>query len=578
MKSFKIEKDHIYVDGRPEKIISGSMHYFRIHPDYWYDRLLKLRECGCNCVETYVAWNLHEKKEGEFDFSGWLDLGRFIDMAAEMGLFAIIRPGPYICSEWDMGGLPWWLLKYRDIQLRCSQPLYLEKITPYLKKVCEIMRPRLITNGGNIIMVQVENEYGDVADDTAYMEYIRDVLIAEGIDCALCISTGADKASLFTGVPEGVYASVNYRRESADALTTLKKCYPDQPGMVMELWNGKAMHWGEEFLRRNVDEVAESVDKALEYGDLLNLYMFHGGTTFGFMNGAVYPGKYVVQMSSYDVDAPINEYGKRTSKYYAEQEVICKWRGITPENTAKDPVIATYSDIKYIGAAPLAASFVNAPPRSFDSITPLSMEECDQGYGYIVYETTVHSFSDVATMTFTEIHDVAHIYVDGVYTKTIHRNDNDKVFRIGREGDVRISVLVENLGRVNAGWRIYDKKGLLGDVFANGARKHFGYKMYPIPLDTLPETYGADPVPNTPTFYKYVCNAEKAQDTVLHPEGFNRGVAFINGFNLGRHWKIVCSDNKLFIPAPLIKEGENEIVIFDVLPSKAEKSIRLSEF
>ena len=135
MKNFKIEKDHIYVDGRPEKIVSGAMHYFRIHPDYWYDRLLKLRECGCNCVETYVAWNLHEKKEGEFDFSGWLDLGRFIDMAEDMGLFVIVRPGPFICSEWDMGGLPWWLLKYRDIQLRCSQPLYLEKITPYLKRV-----------------------------------------------------------------------------------------------------------------------------------------------------------------------------------------------------------------------------------------------------------------------------------------------------------------------------------------------------------------------------------------------------------------------------------------------------------
>ena len=574
MKNFKIEKDHIYVDGKPDKIVSGAMHYFRIHPDYWYDRLLKLRECGCNCVETYVAWNLHEKKEGEFDFSGWLDLGRFFDMAEEMGLFVIVRPGPYICSEWDMGGLSWWLLKYRDIQLRCSQPLYLEKITPYLKKVCEIMRPRLITNGGNIIMVQVENEYGDVADDVTYMDYIRDLYLSEGIDCDLVFSVGASEGALDRASPKGVYASVNYRHESEYALSLLKVKFPDQPGMVMELWNGRAMHWGEEFLRRNVDEVAESVDKALEHGELLNLYMFHGGTSFGFMNGALLHGHYIVQMTSYDVDAPLDEYGRRTQKYYKEQEVICKHRNITPENTAIDAVIASYPDVKFVGSAPLSAS----PLRLTKSPALLSMEMCDQGYGYIVYDTHLTSYKEKTVLSLPEIHDIAHIYVDGQYVKSLYRDDTDKTVTVERGGKMRVSVLVENMGRINGGiYNLHDLKGLIGPIKVNGA-EHFGYNIYSAPLDTLPNNYDSIPEANTPTFYKFIFNAEQVHDTVLHPLGFNRGVAFINGFNLGRHWKIVCSDNKLFIPAPFIKEGENEIVIFDVLPSKAEKTIRLSEF
>ena len=312
----KYDSNHIYINNKATKIVSGAMHYFRIVPEYWEDRLLKLKEAGCNCVETYVCWNMHEKKKGIFDFSSGLDLGRFIDLANSMGLYTIVRPGPYMCSEWDFGGLPWWLLKYPDIELRCSNKRFLDLCTPYLEKVCDILRPRLITNGGKIIFVQIENEYGSYSDDKDYLNYLKKLYEKNGINCGFITSDGEEEIMLRSGTLPGVMASVNYRTESEQAICKLKKFTGyTQPGAVMELWNGWAMHWGEEIVKRDVEEVKESVRTALEFGELVNMYMFHGGTSFGFMNGTLDFGKeLIVQMTSYDVDAPLDEYGRRTPK------------------------------------------------------------------------------------------------------------------------------------------------------------------------------------------------------------------------------------------------------------------------
>lgn len=577
MSRIRIDGKKIYVDGKPTKIMSGAIHYFRVHPEYWRDRLLKLKECGCNTVETYLVWNLHEKREGEFDFSGWLDFGKYLDIARELGLYAIVRPGPYICSEWDFGGMPWWLLKYRDIKLRTSQPLFLEKITPFLKKACEIIRPRLIDNGGNVIFVQIENEYGSFGNDKEYLKYHKSLYEAEGITCPLITSDGETEFLLKGGTLPDVMASVNYRWDSKRCLASLEKYHGGQPGAVMELWNGKAQHWGEPIVRRDIDEVKESVRSALEYAELVNLYMFHGGTSFGFMNGTLDFGeKLVVQMTSYDVDAPLDEYGRRTPKYYAEREAITSFLGET-ELTARDTEIYEYENISFVGTARL-----EKPTRKTKSHAVLTMEECDTGYGYIVYETKIFVSDAGAVLMLPEIHDIAHIYLDGEYKTTLKRHDADKSYHISKGGEIRLSILVENMGRVNYGVRLEDRKGLVGDIVLhdleyNVYMKPFGYDIYSFELDTLPEKYSEEPKINAPAFYKYTLNADEPRDTVLKLSGFTRGVAFINGFNLGRHWTIEHSPNKLFIPAPLIKEGENEIVIFDVLATNDEKKLSFGE-
>ena len=576
------DSNNFYINGNPTKIVSGAMHYFRIPKPYWEDRLLKLKECGCNCVETYICWNIHEKKEGEFDFSGWLDVGEFIDLANSMGLYVIVRPGPYMCSEWDFGGLPWWLLKYPDADIRCYSEKYLSLCTPYLEKVCDIIKPRLITNGGNIIFVQIENEYGSYGRDKKYLNWLKAFYESHGINCGFLTSDGETEMLLSNGTLDGVLATVNYRKDSEECIGKLKKFRPDQPGAVLELWNGKAMHWGEAIERRNVEEVKESVRTALEFGELVNLYMFHGGTSFGFMNGALDFGeKFVVQMTSYDVDAPLDEYGRRTQKYYAEQEVICKALGKTPQNTASDTVIASYGDVRFVGECSLCESGINIDTHT--SPMPKPMEYYNQGYGYIVYETEFFADEKGAIINFPEIHDIAHIYIDGTYTKTLERYSAQKSVTVEKCGTHRMAVLVENMGRVNYGIRMKDYKGIVGnitlhDMLYNVDNVLLGYNVYSLSLDSLPTSYSAKATVNQPAFYKYELNVDSACDTVMHLDGFTRGVAFVNGFNLGRHWDIENSPNKLFIPAPLLQRGKNEIVIFDVLHKDADKKLIFGEF
>ncbi len=577
--NFTYDKNGFYFNGEKKKIVSGAVHYFRVMPEYWYDRLLKLREMGCNCVETYVCWNLHEKEEGKLDFSGALDLGKFLDTAKKLGLFAIVRPGPYICSEWEFGGLPWWILKYPDIELRCKNERFLSLMTPYLSSVCDIVKPRLVTRGGNVIFMQVENEYGSYGNDKEYLEWYKSFYEEKGIDCPYITSDGPGEMLLKNGTLDGVIASVNYRSDSEWAIGQLKKFRPDAVGAVLELWNGCGMRWQTEFVRRDVEEVKKSVADALEYCELINLYMFHGGTTFGFMNGAFDVGSgYLVQRSSYDVDAPLDEYGRRTAKYYAEQEVICKALGIVPENTATDTEIVEYP-VRFVGETSLSECNLDLPESS--SSTVLSMEKYGWGYGYIIYSTDLFADSDGADLIFPEIHDVAHVYIDGEFVKTLYRWEEDRRVEISA-GEHSVKVLVENLGRVNYGRYLKDYKGLIGDIVLfdklyNVYTIPMKFKTFSLSLDTLPDSFSGKARVNEPCFYKYEFEAESLSDTVINLEGFTRGVVFVNGFNLGRHWTIETAENKLFVPKPLLKKGKNEIVIFDVLHREGEKRVEMGE-
>ena len=578
MKMIAIEKGRILVDGRPVKIVSGAMHYFRIPRAYWADRLLKLKEMGLNCVETYVCWNLHEKEEGTFDFSDGLDLDAYLTLAESMGLYCIVRPGPYICSEWDFGGLPWWLLR-EDMELRSSDPLFLKKITPYLTRVTDILKPHALSAGGGLLFVQVENEYGSYGNDKAYLNYLADLYVSRGLDVPLITSDGDTEFLLTNGTLDGVTASVNYRSDSAAALAALRAFRPEQPGAVMELWNGRAMHWGEKFVRRDVAEVAASVAGAVERADLVNLYMFHGGTTFGFMNGSIYTDAgFACQMTSYDVDAPLDEYGRRTEKYYAEQAVICRARGIPAENTARDAELKIFAPPVYLGAAA-----PEAWPAELFSVTRTvglkSMEQLGQGYGYTVYSTEFFVSKKGGKLLLPAVHDVAHIYINGRYTATAYRDREAACDVPVPPGRVRADIWVENLGRINFGPQLKDRKGLIGSLRLldneYGVKTVLtGFTCRSSDLSVLPERPGGAPKENEPAFYLYEFTADAPADAVLEFSGFTRGVAFINGFNLGRHWTTENSLNRLFVPAPRMRAGVNRLVVFDVLHKKGEKSVR----
>lgn len=578
MSTFTVEKDGFLLDGKEIKLVSGAMHYFRIVPEYWESRMRKLRELGCNCLETYVCWNLHEPREGTFDFSGRLDLGKYISMAESLGLYVIVRPGPYICSEWDLGGLPWWLLRY-DMALRSSDPLYLEKCAPYLERVCAVLRPHLIGNGGGVVLVQVENEYGSFGNDKAYLHWLRDFYRSHGIGCGLITSDGETDFLLGNGTAEGVTASVNYRNESERCIAMLKKFRAGQPGAVMELWNGRAQHWGEPFVRRDVAEVADSVEKALDNAALVNLYMFHGGTNFGFMNGSLYQnGKFTVQATSYDVDAPLNEYGQKTPKYYAEQKVICGKRGKPIVNETEEPVLRIPGALRYEGETPLAACGEELFSVR-ETTVPKSMEQCGQGYGYIVYETEAYVGEAGAELLLPAVHDAAHVYADGEYLATVFRDEEQKqkIFLKGPRR-VKIGILVENLGRINFGKELYDRKGLLGDLVLHDCgyqanSKCFGFRTYCFDLETLPSVYNGHARENCPAFYRYTFDCAAPCDALLRLEGFTRGAVLLNGSNLGRHWKTEGSENKLYIPAPLMRRGANELVVFDVLHTPGKKRL-----
>lgn len=581
MSVFHFNKDGYFIDDKKVKIVSGAMHYFRIFPEYWEDRLLKLKELGCNCVETYCAWNLHEKKEGEWDFTGILDLKKYLETAQKLGLWVVMRPGPYICSECDLGGLPWWLLKYDNMELRCYNKLYLEKVKIYLQKICDIIRSFLITNGGNIIMVQVENEFGGIAQDTAYLEEIAKYYREFGIDVPFATSDPEEEKMLKSGTIDGVLKTVNYRCDSPRAIGLLKKLFPDNPAGVMELWNGQQSHHNMGKLpKRDLEEVRRSVETALELADFVNLYMFHGGTNFGFFNGSLYYGDhFAIQLTSYDVQAPLNEYGKKTKKYYLEQKEICKALGKPIVNETPEPVLSNYGEAEFKGTM----AFSELPSDCYydtKSDKLLSMEQVDQANGYIAYETKINVGNKGCRLIFPTLHDFAILYIDGKLYGTYNR-DNFYSADLEIFGEHTITFFVENSGRAHAGRAImHDRKGLIGELklYDKETEEYkivsdFTIRSYPFEKIEFTNTGYLEP--RTQMIYKYEIDLEPENDTYIEVYGFHRGLVFINGFNLGRHYWF-STQKSLYIPKSLLKKGKNEILIADIYASPIAKKVVLS--
>ena len=565
-----IEKDGFYLDGAPFRFIAGAIHYFRVPRAYWRDRLMKLKACGFNAVETYVAWNAHQPTENEFIYDDMLDLGEFLKTAQELGLYAIVRPGPYICSEWEFGGLPWWLLKDSDIQLRCMNDKYLAAVDRFYDDLIPRLVPMLSTNGGPVLMMQVENEYGSYGDDIEYLRYIRDGLIRRGVDVPLFTSDGPTDWMLTGGTLEGVHKTGNFGSRVEQEFGKLRERQPEGPLMCCEFWNGWFDHWTEEHHSRSPEEAAQILDEMLATGASVNAYMFHGGTNFGFMNGANCPDpeyltpEYQPTVNSYDDDAPVNEYGGLTRKYFLFRDVVAKYAPV-PELPDFKVSTRRYGEVKLTECADLL-DMADVLGKPVQMTLPLPMEKLDQGYGFILYRTHIRGPREGLPLVLQGLHDRAHVFVNGKLHGIQYRNDKQPLPRIPVPAEgVDIAVLVENMGRTNYGQNLIDRKGIDGAIRL-GQSFVYHWEAIPLPLDNLDKVqYGPmKDFDGRPQILRGTFHVEgQPEDTFVRMDGFKKGVIFINGFNLSRYWE-KGPQKTAYLPAPFLREGENELVVVEL--------------
>lgn len=566
MSTFTYEGNNFLLDGKEYTIISGAMHYFRIPKEYWRDRLTKLKQCGFNTVETYTCWNLHEPQEGVFDFSGMLDIETYIDIAAELGLNVILRPGPYICAEWEFGGLPAWLLNYKDMDIRCNDEAFISKVERYYKELLKRVVPRLCTNGGNIIMMQIENEYGSYGDDHEYMQKIADIYIENGVDCQLFTSDGASYSMLSGGTLPQYPCVANFGSRPEENFSVLEDFRPNQPKMCGEYWCGWFDHWYDIHHVRDPKELAGLFRDMVEAGASLNFYMFHGGTNFGFMNGANCYEKYEPTITSYDYNALLSEAGDLTPAYYEVRKIIEEMNGEKlPELTVKNSEKKAYGNVEFKERCSIFDA-LNMLSQPVHTAAPKFMEDIGQYYGYTMYSTVLTGPTDTKTLKFDTLHDRARVYLDGKYLGYAERSQHDDEIKIGlgKGESARLDILCENMGRVNYGPNIIDRKGLKGIRF--DLQYHFGWDMYALPMNNLEKLNFKEESGETDiaTFFRgYLDIDGEPCDTFVKLDGFHKGIVVVNGFNLGRYYNDAGPQKTLYCPAPVLKDGKNEIVVFE---------------
>lgn len=565
-QTFYVGYDQFILNNKPFLIAAGAVHYFRIPKDYWRDRLLKLKACGFNTVITSIPWNIHEKNEGAYDFSGNNDVEGFLDLARDLGLYAIICPGPYIGADWEFGGFPWWLLKYDNIELRCMDETYLKLVDRYFDELIPRLANHQICRGGNVIMVQAENEYGSYGDDTEYVKYIVKGLIDRGIEMPIFTSDGIEDHQLINGSVEGVLRTAKFGANPSVNLPYLREFQETGPLMASEFWNGWFDTWGYKHYQRVPKDAAKSLQKTMADDASCAVYMFAGGTNFGLMNGAVSDEEYMPVVSSYDCDALLTEAGDVTPKYELYKKTLANHIKMD-EEVQLDPQVpkAKYGKVPFTHWALLSEN-INNLSSPVKMKTPLPMEKIGQGYGYILYKTHLKGPRDYMPLILEGVHDRAYVFVNDDLYAVQSRNDEEYIvkLKVPEEG-LDLSILVENMGRVSFGQELKDYKGLksvrLGQTYV------FNWEAYPIELNDLSRLeFKAESdmiFYDHPTFFKAQFIIEETPaDTFVKLPDFTKGVIFINGRPLSRYWK-EGPQRSAYLPAPFLIQGVNEIVVFE---------------
>ncbi|MFI6484398.1 beta-galactosidase family protein [Nonomuraea sp. NPDC050663] len=547
-RNFVIDGESFKLDGQDFRVLSGALHYFRVHPSQWAHRLRMLHAMGLNTVETYVPWNLHEPRPGEFRDLELL--GAFLDAAADEGLLAIVRPGPYICAEWENGGLPWWLT---DVRLRTSDPGYLRYVDRFFAELIPSVAERQITRGGNVIMVQVENEYGSYGTDQAYLRHLADELIAHGIEVPLFTSDGPGDWWLTGGTVPGLLATVNFGSEPERAFETLKRHRPGEPLFCMEFWCGWFDHWAGEHITREPADAADSLERMLAMGASVNIYMAHGGTSFGSWSGANRHEAYHATVSSYDYDAPIAENGAPTEKFWLFRDILRRYNPDVPE-VPQAPAALPPSAVALTGSVRLSDAGTGI--RSASPFPP-TFEELGLEHGLVSYRTRVPGPREPYKLVVDGLHDRAHVFVDGEL-RAVFSRDADDTLEI--PGPAEIELLVESMGRTNFGPHLGERKGILRGVRHHQQFLH-DWEVTAYPL-TVPGGFG-EVVAEPRRFFRGEFEVAEPGDTFVELPGWGKGYVWVNGFCLGRYWER-GPQRRLYVPAPLLREGANEIVVLEL--------------
>lgn len=568
--SFKLGTTEFLLDGQPFQIISGEMHPARIPVEYWRHRIEMAKAMGCNTISIYVFWNYHESEEGIFDFTtGNHNLAEFIKIVQEEGMWLILRPGPYVCAEWDLGGIPPYLLRIPDIQLRCLDPRYMAAAERYMSKLADEIKPYLVTKGGPILMVQIENEYGSYSNDKNYLQKLKDIWISLGIDVPTFTCDGASTEALQAGSLPGSAVGLNSGTSQAD-WDLAAKINPGVPAFSSETYPGWLTHWGEKWAKPDSAALLKEVKFLMDNKKSFNFYVIDGGTNFGFTAGANSGGKgYEPDVTSYDYDAPINEQGVATPKYMALRTLISSY---LPKGKKLIPIPDQVSTAKLTTLEMLPFTTVwNNLPQPETSLKPKTFEALGQDYGFVLYKTELKGQKE-GKLIVSDIHDYATVFLNGTYIGKLDRREGINTIDIpaGNVETPVLEILVEGMGRLNYGKNIIDRKGITDSVTLNGTTL-LNWQIYKLPMNKkfiwdLRSTATSSKKPGIffrGNFFLTRAEGNVGADTYIDMTNYVKGIVWINGHNLGRYWNI-GPQKRLYCPSTMMHEGMNEILVLDL--------------
>ncbi|MER8043373.1 beta-galactosidase family protein [Streptomyces sp. NPDC094032] len=570
MSEFVVGDEDFLLDGRPVRLLSGALHYFRVHEEQWAHRLGMLRAMGLDCVETYVPWNLYEPEPGRY---GDVDaLGRFLDAVADAGMRAIVRPGPYICAEWENGGLPHWLTGPLGRRVRTDDAEYLAHVERWFRRLLPQVVERQIGRGGPVVLVQVENEYGSYGTDAGYLRRVADLLLACGVEVPLFTSDGPEDHMLTGGSVPGVLATANFGSGAREAFATLRRHQPSGPLMCMEFWCGWFDHWGTEHVGRDAADAAAALREILECGASVNVYMAHGGTSFAGWAGAnragrEHEGALRPTVTSYDYDAPIDEAGLPTEKFWRFREVLAAYaEGPLPELPEPPARIGAPASGALEGWAPLSEVLAVLGDAESVSPVPPTFEQVGVDRGLVHYRVEVPGPRQPYPLAVTGLRDRASVYVDGVFAGVL--DTEEAVLPEPVAGPAVVELWVESLGRVNYGPRLAEPKGVTGGIRHERQYLH-GVRARGLRLDAFEAAAVAGvpfvPVPEDagPGLHRVSVTVPSPGDAALRLPGWTRGFVWVNGFCLGRYWNTGPQES-LFVPGPVLREGANEVWVLEL--------------